>query len=570
MRRLPVLLLVVFTGASLALHLSFVFKLHVIEDESAYLQDAWQISSEVLPFREFGATKGPVFLFLLKGWQLLTGRTLLAGRLFPILFHIASIPLLYLTARNLTRSSVVGLIAAGLWATAPVVVSLTTNVMHVSMELFWMLFALAILSRRRPLSWSTIAIAALLFFISLLTRATAIAFAPLLAWLIITHARSIKHLLVFVVLTTLLVAATVAIIYPLYGWPKTAFFFNADATLIAKDQQTTYAVSGPSAFEKLIIGLQPMWFEGLFIITLASLLPFLRIPTAPAARAAAALLLLALAPILSTPIMAEIASFWEGDTFAPHRAVQRAVYVAVVGAGTLALLGRTAPPPSRVRTPAAVLLVWLVSFIAFYRYWGRTPTPHYVLEIIPALCIAAALTIFTLYEQIRPAVPSPIVPAAAALGTLIAIASLAASFHTIPTHQYRGTMEVEAVQAIARHIQSLVPEGEPIFTAQPIYAYLGERPLYGYYTHPGWYLAERAGFLPASIRGVFFPEFEELARMVERDINWIVVDWRTNDIYFNKNTPQTQLFRRLLAEHFEPTITVPNLASQPITLYQRK
>ncbi|MGH9857481.1 MAG: hypothetical protein ACRD4B_06515, partial [Acidobacteriota bacterium] len=128
---------------------------------------------------------------------------------------------------------------------------------------------------------------------------------------------------------------------------------------------------------------------------------------------------------------------------------------------------------------------------------------------------------------------------------------------------------VAAAKEMAEHIRNNVPKGEPIFTGQPVFAYLSERPLYGGYTHPGWYLSERAGYLPPEIRGVFLPDFETLITQVRQNVNWIVVDWRTNDIYFKEGIDATSLLRELLAQEFTPVVTVKNPASRDITLYRR-
>jgi hypothetical protein len=151
---------------------------------------------------------------------------------------------------------------------------------------------------------------------------------------------------------------------------------------------------------------------------------------------------------------------------------------------------------------------------------------------------------------------------------VFAIASLRAYQH-IPGYQYRGTVEVKAAQQVASYLRAHVPAGESIFTGQPVFAYLAYRPLYGNYTHPGWYLSERAGYLPAEIRRVFLPDFDALPALVERDVDWIVVDWRTNDVYFNANTPATAPLRSVLSRDFGPVATVRNPASRDIVIYQR-
>ena len=160
---------------SLLLHLFLLPRLNIIEDESAYMQDAAQITANFLPFREFGGTKGPLWLFIFHGWQEVFGHSLLATRLFSSLAHIASIFLLWHFVRSFDVRRRVAYIAALFWAISPVVVSLTTNITHIPLELVC-IFAGFLCIRGARKNYAILA--AVFLFAALLMRATAIAFVP--------------------------------------------------------------------------------------------------------------------------------------------------------------------------------------------------------------------------------------------------------------------------------------------------------------------------------------------------------------------------------------------------------
>ncbi|MEK7556975.1 MAG: glycosyltransferase family 39 protein [Patescibacteria group bacterium] len=595
---------------SLGLHVYLTNILNVVEDESAYMMDAWQINTSVLPFREFGATKGPVFLFLLKGWQLIAGQTMQASRLFTSLLHVVSIPLFYAFVVGITRKRLTALLAAALWGLVPAAVSLTTNVIHAPLELVWILAA-AVLLVRRPERTSTYMWAALFFFLAVLTRATAVAFLPLMLLLILwrpqregadasshtdsgdlargeervttaglpgrmhgsssdAHPVGVKlsagpavRLGVFCLTGALLLAVTIAIVYPLYGWPKTAFFFNADAVLIADDQQAAYQEAVPSGLTMLFRGLLPLWYEGLPLILMAIALLFLSIRaiTMPLRIALAAVLLL-VAFYSYQPLFQKLSDYWSQPNLVTFEQSARTTFTVLAALTGLALLLPAPKISMKYQVYAlAIIIMWLAGFIGFYRFWGRDPTPFYILESIPAFCLAAALAITYIASRSR------------ALGAVVAVivaASFVAPYSAMALKQYRGTVAPQAAIAAGKAIEHHVPEGEAIFTAQPIYPFLGKRPLYKYLTHPGWYLAERAKILPTSIRRTFFPDMEDLTRNVEREVSWIVIDWRTNDVYFKKGVKQTEGLRQLLTTQFAPVAEIPNDVTEPIILYKRK
>lgn len=502
-RRPSVVFLLVIALLSLLLHLFLLSKLNIIEDESAYMQDAAQITAQFLPFREFGGTKGPLWLFIFHGWQGVFGHSLLATRLFSSLAHIASIFLLWHFVRSFYVPKGVPYVATLLWAISPVVVSLTTNITHIPLELVC-IFAGFVLLRGVRVNYAIPA--AILLFAALLMRATAIAFAPAALVLICIRPDRWQVLWRFCVTFLLALLATITVVYPIYGWPKTAFFFNADATLIAKGQAAAYAPTTPVApFAMLYDGALPLRLDGRSILIPALLLPLIYI--------------------------------W--------RYIKKQEFPKAL---------------------SLLLLVWVGSFIMFYKGWGRSPTPFYPLESIPVLAIAAALfvdTIITWSKNIR------MEGVVVGILALLFAGDLISSYRDIPLHQYRGTVEVQAAEKVADILREKVRSGEHVFTAQPSFVYLADLPLYGGYTHPGWYLSERAGYLPSEIRRVFLPDFETLAGKVDTDVTWIIVDWRTEDVYFNAGRETTEDLREVLAGKFTQVATVSNPASRDIRIYQR-
>ncbi len=556
---------------SVTLHLLIITKLNIVEDESAYLQDAWQISSQVLPFREFGATKGPIYLFVLKAWQMMTTNSVLAGRMFSVFAHVISIPFFYFFVRRLTTTRALALLSAGVWAAVPVAVSLTTNAMHFPLELLLVFIALSLMVQKQPMRIKDSVLVALLYLMALLSRATALAFAPVVLLLAWYQPRRWRTIITIAVAFIVALSAVIAVVYPLYGWPKTAFFFNADATLIAKDQKTVYSRQDQSVLKQAFIGLLPMFYEGMPVIVGAMCLPFFLLMKNRIINLVVASTVIFFSAALAGPVFENLGQFWPGEQYLDQVNSAKLVYYLLfsLAAASIAISSRPRPTLGAAQTKTTLLvIVWLVSFYLFYRNWGRTPTPYYVLEFIPALIIAASLSLYYIRTIIREVSGSLYYTTLAGLGASI-IFNSALAYTALPQRQYRGTMTYESVLQITDQIKRLVPPEEAIFTAQPVYAYASGRRLFGYLTHPGWYLAERAGFLPQSIRKIFFPDLQDLAGSIKKEINWIVFDWRTEDVYFNTASSQTEELRNILSSDFRPVVTVENPASRPITLYRR-
>lgn len=503
MRRPSTMFLLVIAAVSLVLHIYLIPKLNIIEDESAYMQDAAQITSQFLPFRDFGGTKGPLWLFVFHGWQEVFGHSIYATRLFSSLAHVASIFLLWHFIRSFFVPKSVAYMSTTLWALSPVVVSLTTNITHIPLELCFV-FAGFLCLRQKNVSYAIVA--ALFLFSALLMRATAIAFVPAALALIFMRSDRWQVLWRISLAFSIVLIATVAIIYPLYGWPKTAFFFNADATLIAKGQAAAYASSVPiSPFAMLYDAVLPLRLDGKSILYASALLPFVY-----------------------------LWRLYKKEPFSYGLAV--------------------------------LLVAWIGSFILFYKGWGRSPTPFYPLESIPALAVAAGLVIGTVLHWANKMRLFGIV---VVVLLFVFLVDLFVAYRDIPLHQYRGTVEVQAAEKVANILREQVRPGEAVFTAQPSFVYLANLPLYGGYTHPGWYLSERAGYMPAEIRRVFLPDFDTLAAKVEQDVDWIIIDWRTNDVYFNEGTPATVELRAVLENNFTLVDTISNPASRDIRIYKR-
>jgi 4-amino-4-deoxy-L-arabinose transferase-like glycosyltransferase len=547
-----------FMLAALALHIYLMGKLNIVEDESAYMQDAAQISAHVLPFRDFGGTKGPLWLFIFHGWQLLTGRSLWAARLWPSLAQVASIPLLYGLALRLQWRRRAALIAAALWALAPVVVSLTTNVTHIPLELVCVLAGFYCLRRD---DWRySIPAAVTLFWMALLMRATASAFIPaalVLLWWRPDRARAWWQA-GLVLLGWLL--ATVAIVYPLYGWPKTAFFFNADALLIAGKQAAVTAAGQSQPFwMSLYAALLPLWRDGLSIIMPAILLPLVLVRKKPWQYIWVAITVITVAALAAQFMVM------------PDKGWQQWPWMVWVAVALVVVLGVFLQPEQKItaapRTALWFLAAWLLGFFGFYKSWGHSPTPFYPLESVPALALVAGFTLDRIWQW--PSQHRILTKVWIAAFLAIMMLDAVITYQTIPLRQYRGTIEVQAAQAMAAIIKDKVPPNAEIFTAQPVFAYLTNHPLYGNYTHPGWYLSERAGYLPAFIRREFYPDLDVLQTRVARDVNWIVVDWRTSDVYFNAGHPEKAAWLTMLHTQFKPVATVSNPASRDITLYER-
>lgn len=547
---------------SMMAHVWAVPALNMIEDESAYLQDGAQTTLSYLPFREFGGTKGPLYLFALHGWQALIGRSVEGSRLFSSLLHVASIPLFFVLARRWLAKPVAWYAATVLWALSAVVVSLTSNVTHIPFELLLVFLGMWLVTMPNVLRWQLF-FGGVLFFAACISRATAVAFGPVFLYLLLAESGRWRRLLWFAAGFLLVLLITLALVWPNYGWPKTAFFFNADAVLIAKGQGESYGQHEPvSPARALFLATQPLWLDSFALIGVAVCV----LPLLGGRRLKIPLIIGSLAILLyAARSLGEFTFTAEAADPAFLRSVTRAILLCLLALSMVAAASQSIvkPRPQRLLWLAAL---WLGAFFLFYKGWGRAPTPFYPLESTPMIALLAGSVLAVWHERFAGERKNHwIFPALLICIVLDTVFSL----RLLPSFQYRGSIEMGPVREMSAIIEQRVPVGEPLFTAQPVFAYVTGHQLWGGYTHPGWYLSERAGYMPAEIRRVFLPDLPQLVKEVDTSINWIVVDWRTRDVYFNEGAEETKPFRDLLEEKFHPVARVENPASRDIVLYER-
>lgn len=547
---------------SMMAHLWAVPALNMIEDESAYLQDGAQTTLSYLPFREFGGTKGPLYLFALHGWQSLIGRSVEGSRLFSSLLHVASIPLFFVLARRWLSKPVAWYAATVLWALSAVIVSLTSNVTHIPFELLLVFLGMWLVTKPEPKRWHLL-LGGVLFLAACISRATAVAFGPVFLYLLLAESGRWRRFLWFAAGFLLVLLITLAIVWPNYGWPKTAFFFNADAVLIAKGQGESYGQHGQvSPARALFLATQPLWLDSFALIGVAvCVLPLVggRRLKIPLTIGSLVILLYAARSVGEFTFTAEAAD----PAFL--RSVTRSMLLCLMALSMVAAASQSVVKIGSRRIWWLAAL-WLGAFFLFYKGWGRAPTPFYPLESTPMIALLAG-TVLAVWHQrfVGERKNCWIFPALLICIMLDTVFSL----RLLPSFQYRGSIEMGPVREMSAMIEQKVPADEPLFTAQPVFAFATGRELWGGYTHPGWYLSERAGYMPAEIRRVFLPDMPQLVKEVDSSINWIVVDWRTHDVYFNEGAEETEGLRSLLENEFHQVARVENPASKDIFLYER-
>jgi 4-amino-4-deoxy-L-arabinose transferase-like glycosyltransferase len=551
--------------ASVLIHLFLIPRLNIVEDESAYVQDALQITPSFLPFRDFGPVKGPFFLFVLKAWEIVFGTSLLSVRMFSSLAHVASIPLLYVLGAYLTRSKVVGAVAAAWWALTPVVVSLTTNAMHFPVELFCIFASFVCITHGTSKKY--LFLAALLAIAAFLTRVSAAALLPVflcLLWWRQDRRAAYTHFFTSFIAILLVVAG---VVYVFYGWPKTAFFFNLEALAIANGQRAVYAAANTSSISETILTVfQPLWMEGWALAIFAFCVPFLHMKPSRNRWYMLAAITCLFVWVSITVYPWRTSSLPIGSSYA----IFTSYALPVLAIGTLFLLAlfSQAYSLSAKRLFLAGSL-WVVGSYVFYKGWGRSPTPFYPLESMPVFALFAGTSVASLVGVFRNT-KIVITRILIILFFVISAIDLVHAYRTMLIRQYRGTVVSSAAEETAEFLRSKTRSGTNIFTAQPIYPFLAGRPLYKGFTHPGWYLSERAGYLPTSMRQLFLPDLDVLAQMVNSDVDWIVVDWRTEDVYFKAGVPSTEPLRQLLFDEFEQVAQITNPASRDIKIFHRK
>lgn len=197
-------------------------------DEGTYMAQAWAVAElgKLAPYT-YWYDHAPAGWFLIAGWLKLTGGlftfgfSLNSGRVLMLVLHVASTLLLYLVARKLTKSQMVGWLAGLMFSLSPLALYFQRRVLLDNIMIFWVFLSLFfVLYSKQKLRW--IIASALSFGIAVLSKESAIFFLPFFVVLVFTWLQKSNRL--FGVFQWLAVSVSVISLYFLYSFLKGELF----------------------------------------------------------------------------------------------------------------------------------------------------------------------------------------------------------------------------------------------------------------------------------------------------------------------------------------------------------
>ncbi|MEK7557438.1 MAG: glycosyltransferase family 39 protein, partial [Patescibacteria group bacterium] len=534
----------------------------VIIDEGAYLQDAFQASTDLLPFRDF-LTKGPIYVVLLKIWREITPDVLAGWRLLSALFWAGVVGFSALLARRFGQTASVQVITAALLALLPCVVSASAPLLlQVVSTLFAVVAVLVLLKGSKENRVWLVGLGGLLMTVGYLTRSSTVAVGIAGAVLLLLFSqRRWRDLGAYVAAGIIAMALVSGIALLLMDAAKVSVMLNIEAVTVGRLQ--TERVGGVEPVIRWVTEASTvLWRAGGWILAGIVWLPLLLLSRIKN-DALRWLGIGVWVAILGVSIyhLVDIGYGLPGSL----PLVRFTMLAIVFGIPAWWLLQRLqSRAPDTVMQGgwkwAVVCVVWLSALVLLYRGWGMF-RPSYIVEFLPPAAILAAVALAQGIPQLfrRPL-------AQGVLAGLLA-ASWWQGVNVVLHHPISGTVTPESVQEMTYLLQEHVSAEEEIFTAQPVVTAAAKRRIIRGYSHPGWIRAARVGGIPPELRKIYFAEDEEITRWLERDVRFVVTDERTSEIYFD-DFPERQ---KILSEQFELVDEVPNdLTEEPFRLYRRK
>lgn len=556
--------------ATILLHAWLAARLPLIIDEGAYLQDAAQTTGTFWPLRDF-LTKGPAYVLLLKLWQALVPDTLTAWRLFSALSWAGVIGSGVLLARRFGFSRLAQLFLGGMLALLPGVLSPTSLLLlQVTSTLFATLALLSLAKGAQEKRWKFLAAGALLMTLGYLTRSSTVAAGlagAVLVWVVTPGRLSewrprLRAVGIYIGTGLLLMAAVGGAALFAMGPEKTVVMFNLEAFTIGKLQA---AQAGPA--EPIVRwftqAMQILWLGGSWLLAGIVALPLLLVRRLPGWTRLLALGFCSVVAVNMFYHLSDMGYLLPG-VLLPTR-ITMLMIVFGIPLGWL-LYSLTAEKKGDDTIASAfwpwffVCGVWLAGLVILYRGWGAYRA-QYVVEFLPPLALLSAAVLAEGWQALgrRPLWQAALVG--------LFLASWWQGMSLLITRPVSGTVTQEAIREVAGLVTREVPVGEEIFTAQPIVTAASGRPIVAGYSHPGWILYARLRKVPESLRQIYFAEPEEITRWLEEEIDYVVTEPRTNEVYFDYS-PERQA---ILQEKFELVGEVPNdLTEEPFRLYRRR
>ncbi len=224
-------------------------------DEGIYMEQAWAVLREarLSPYTYF-YDHAPVGWLMIAAWVLLLpakfltfGMAINSGRVFMLVIHLASLPLLYMVTRRLSGSHTASFLTALLFSLSPLALYYQRMVLLDNIMVFWLLLSmyLVLFDGNRLL---TVIAGGGAMGLALLSKENAIFFTPVLAYLIYHQLRpSYRFRFAFAgwLVATLLVVS----FYPLYAVLKSELFPGSLVSLLGGQPVEDVSLLGTLAWQ---------------------------------------------------------------------------------------------------------------------------------------------------------------------------------------------------------------------------------------------------------------------------------------------------------------------------------
>lgn len=579
------------------LHAPFLLSYPGVNDEGSYLMDIQDIRAGYWPFRDV-LTKGPLFLIAIAPVALFLPHTLLPARLLVAGLSGVEVILLYVLGRNIGGQTV-GLLAATLWALAPVTIAQTSQLFlqPFSIPLVTLALILVFSAHDAPMSETErtssafterrkALVAGILLALAYLVRASSLAFIPP-ALLLLLFRRDMRvgfRNALFLIGGFAGTFALVAIpAFAILGYDRTAVMFNVEALVIGQaraggtSSTAAFSLLPPSEILERFTAYGAVLFRlgmPLVLLWLAMISHFftrlLRLPSA-----LSVVWFLGLSLPLIHRVMTE--NFTLAGSLSDVGASLKFLTVLLTLLITGALLWRSHDmrKTSLLGATRAFLLLgggWF-SLILLYTFFGRFRQQYHA-EFLPLYVLGSALFLAHMLPTIdgiqhaRMAVRSLLKGALGIALVLVVAAALVISFIPSREQPHTGSIPHRTALDVAKILRKHSSPGEEILTAQGLFTFYADRFLAFGASHPGWYLEERVGTVPTELRRLFLPDKEEVRRaMRERPIRLVVIDRRTREVYLAYDPEM----RALLKSDYRLLETVPNpYEEDPVEIWIRK
>ena len=217
-----------FLGATLALQALNLFNYpSYTSDEGNYMANAWAVLQGKLTAYTFTYTHPPLGWIQIAAWTDLTGgitsfgNAINSGRVMMLMLATASALLLYLIARQLTRSRSAGLLALVIYTLSPLSLLYRHEVLLDNVGIFWLLLSLYLITNGKS-RLGTIVLAALALAIAILSKGVFLIFLPTMVFAVWLYATRFQRK--FSLVTFLYIVLGLASLYVLFALLKGELF----------------------------------------------------------------------------------------------------------------------------------------------------------------------------------------------------------------------------------------------------------------------------------------------------------------------------------------------------------